>query len=78
MSSLKGARVFVTGATGYIGSHLTKKLVEEGSEVHVLIRPSSSKKTIENLLAHHQIHVYDGSYQSMDQAIKKARRRRSW
>ncbi|GAE33087.1 NAD-dependent epimerase/dehydratase family protein [Halalkalibacter akibai] len=73
MSSLKGARVFATGATGYIGSHLTKKLVEDGSEVHVLIRPSSSKKTIENLLAHHQIHVYDGSYQSMDQAIKKAR-----
>jgi len=35
---LKNRKVFVTGATGLIGSHLTRFLVEGGAEVTVLIR----------------------------------------
>jgi NAD dependent epimerase/dehydratase len=33
-----GKRVLVTGAAGFIGSHLTERLVAEGHEVRVLIR----------------------------------------
>lgn len=36
MGALTDARVFVTGATGFIGSHLTRRLVAEGAEVHTL------------------------------------------
>jgi CDP-glucose 4,6-dehydratase len=35
-----GERVFVTGATGLLGSHLTRRLVELGAEVVCLVRDS--------------------------------------
>ena len=41
-SVLSGARVVVTGATGFLGSHLVRRLVSEGADVHILVRGSSS------------------------------------
>lgn len=38
MGSLEEVNVLVTGATGFIGSHLIKRLVEEGAKVHILSR----------------------------------------
>ncbi len=35
-------KVLVTGASGFTGSHLARMLVESGSEVRALVRPSSS------------------------------------
>lgn len=34
----EGKRVFITGISGFVGSHLTEKLLEYGSEVHGLVR----------------------------------------
>jgi len=36
-SSLVGRRVLVTGAGGFIGSHLAERLVREGAEVHAMV-----------------------------------------
>jgi dTDP-glucose 4,6-dehydratase len=36
-SGWKGKKVLVTGAGGFIGSHLTERLVEEGAEVRALV-----------------------------------------
>jgi len=44
-------RVLVTGGTGFIGSHLVRRLVSEGAEVHVLARPSSSLWRIEDVVS---------------------------
>ena len=41
MSQWAGVRVLITGAAGFIGSHLTERLVREGAEVRVLIRYNS-------------------------------------
>ncbi|MBL7131094.1 MAG: NAD-dependent epimerase/dehydratase family protein, partial [Candidatus Omnitrophica bacterium] len=35
-------KVFITGATSFIGSHLVRRLVSEGADVHVLIRSSKN------------------------------------
>ncbi|WP_321429463.1 NAD-dependent epimerase/dehydratase family protein [uncultured Methanolobus sp.] len=36
-------KVLITGATGFVGSNLAHRLIEEGYEVHVLTRRSSDK-----------------------------------
>ena len=40
-------RVLVTGADGFIGSHLTEKLIEIGAKVSVFVRGNSVNGTSE-------------------------------
>lgn len=40
------ARVLVTGATGFIGTQLTRRLVERGDEVTCLVRTSSKRERL--------------------------------
>jgi nucleoside-diphosphate-sugar epimerase len=42
-------RVLITGATGFIGSHLTERLIREGFEVGILKRENSDVWRIKNL-----------------------------
>jgi CDP-glucose 4,6-dehydratase len=39
-ATFKGSKVFVTGGTGLLGSHLTRQLVNSGAEVVALVRDS--------------------------------------
>jgi dihydroflavonol-4-reductase len=39
----------VTGAAGFLGSHVTRQLVARGESVRVLVRPSSSNRAISDL-----------------------------
>jgi nucleoside-diphosphate-sugar epimerase len=43
-------RVLITGATGFIGSHLAERLVAEGAEVTLAVEPGVSKANVANIL----------------------------
>ncbi len=44
--SFAGQRVFVTGASGFIGSHLGSELGRLGAEVHALVRPGTTRTRV--------------------------------
>ena len=44
-------RVFVTGATGFVGSHVAEQLEAMGAEVRVLVRKTSRAENLEMLKA---------------------------
>jgi nucleoside-diphosphate-sugar epimerase len=48
-TALGGARILVTGASGFIGSELTRRLVAERAFVYVLSRRSSSRHRLSDL-----------------------------
>lgn len=47
LSHLKGATALVTGANGFIGSHLVDQLLASGCRVHALVRESSDLKWLD-------------------------------
>ena len=57
-------KVFLTGATGFIGSHIARLLVREGCEVHALIRDNSDLWRIDDILP--QLHPVRCDLLSLD------------
>lgn len=48
--TLRGVAVLVTGATGFLGSHLTRRLVAEGARVNVMVRAGSRSDRLADVL----------------------------
>jgi dihydroflavonol-4-reductase len=48
-SSLPAVATLVTGATGFIGAHVTRRLVERGDDVRVAVRASSKRDALAGL-----------------------------
>jgi len=44
-------KAFVTGATGFLGSHVARVLAEQGAELRVLVRPTSDLRNLDGLNA---------------------------
>ena len=44
-------KAFVTGATGFLGSHVARVLSEQGADLRLLVRPTSNLRNLEGLKA---------------------------
>lgn len=49
----------MTGATGFVGSHLVRRLVRDGVEVHVLCRPASDFWRLRDVVPRLRMHQAD-------------------
>lgn len=55
--------VLITGATGFVGAHLTKYLVDAGYIVHAIVRPVSDISGLKALKQEQlRIHIYDSQH----------------
>ncbi len=46
-------RIFITGATGFVGSHVARALADQGAELRLLVRPTSDLRNLAGLNAEH-------------------------
>ena len=44
-------KAFLTGATGFLGSHVARVLSDQGADLRLLVRPTSNLKNLEGLQA---------------------------
>lgn len=63
----------VTGATGFVGSHLVRRLIKEGWETHIITRPSSNLTQLEDVAGKVIIHQHDGTTSSMINIVEEVK-----
>ena len=68
----KGKRVLITGAEGFIGSHLTEALIEQGAEVRALVLYNSFNHWgwLEEIAKKHPIEVITGDIRDVNTCRK--------
>jgi len=69
---LSRKNVLVTGATGFIGSRLVRKLISFNNCVHIVVRRGSSLAQLEGVIDLIFVHEYDGSIESLEGIMKKS------
>ncbi len=62
----------VTGATGFVGSHLVHRLIKDGWETHIITRSSSNLTQLEDVASKVIVHQHDGTTNSMINIVKEA------
>lgn len=68
---MRSKRALVTGSTGFVGSNLVRRLILDGWETHVLIRPTSSFDQIEDIRGDIYFHYYSGVVESLVDIMSK-------
>lgn len=63
--------VLITGATGYIGSHVVKHMLDCGWNVGIVVRPSSSLRLIDDVVDRLEVFRYDGEIVNLIDFISK-------
>ena len=66
-----GKKAVLTGATGYIGMNLLKRLIEDEYEVHLLTRNSSNRDSLASFEDKASIHRYDGDLDHLLELFNK-------
>ena len=67
-----GKKILITGAGGFIGSHLTERCVKLGYDVRAFVRYNSKNNWgwLENLAANKNIEVVSGDIRDFDSVNK--------
>ncbi|MEW5868246.1 MAG: NAD-dependent epimerase/dehydratase family protein [Chloroflexota bacterium] len=52
-------KTILTGAAGFIGANLARRLLQEGHQLHLLLRPGDSQWRLQDILKDAQVHMLD-------------------
>jgi len=66
-------RALITGATGFVGSHLTRALIRESWEVHAVVRRHSNLEPLRDIGDTLKVHSYDGNAARLVEIVEKSR-----
>lgn len=74
MEHFRGRHVLVTGGGGFVGANLSRRLLDLGAHVHLLMRPQAATWRIQEILTKIRIHTGDITDEtSLAQAFDHAR-----
>ncbi len=68
----QGHSALITGATGFIGSHLVRRLARDGWSVHAVVRPAPADRP-QNLPPDVIVHRHDGTTEAMTSIVASAK-----
>lgn len=72
MSKFMSKKALVTGATGFVGSNLVRRLIAENYEVHILVRQDSNQWRLSDISGQLQEHLVDLSeVEKLRQVVKE-------
>ena len=72
MNKTRSLVALLTGATGFVGSHIARRLVQEGWQVHIVSRANSDLHELAGLTNVTQ-HIHDGSTQNMVDCVAQVK-----
>lgn len=73
MSNFNNRKALLTGATGYLGSHLAEKLLLEGWDLSIIIRPSSNLGVLHSIIDNITVYCHDGTSEQMLRIMEDAK-----
>ncbi len=65
-------RVFITGATGFLGSHLVDRLLEKKWDIHLLVRRTSNLQWLLGKKVHYHFGDLTGDLKGLAEGLKEA------
>lgn len=65
MSGRPVRKALLTGATGFIGAHLTRALLLENWDLHLIVRPDSSFGSLVGLESRLRVYTHDGTTEQL-------------
>lgn len=66
-------KALITGGTGFVGSNLSKQLISDGWQVHIITIPNDNLDQIEELAGRVTLHLHDGSTDGMNRIVAEAK-----
>ncbi len=67
-------RTLVTGASGFVGANLARRLLAEGDDVHLMLRPSHNPWRVQEIRDHVTVHDVDlNDKEGLERAMKAAK-----